>query len=402
LDIVQKVGVTALFQSQIATAQLGPALPASDFVSFLAFRATPAGADPGSAEQYTFAHQELGRLFAGWQEIVPRGQFATIHASHLGDAHSFFLRYMLPGLDIGEVGAIFNGVEDVGIAHYTDHVFGNTRWTPLLLQGEPIADLPNFLVRAGEITTLRDYRPGQHYVERWNRAPFGPALAQRGDTSPASRLGDTLTIAPSLYSDQATPARSAWALGPSARQTLFRDGEKLAEQFAFRDPLPPVQVPPGAATYRYEQEETRGPNPFGGPDMFDLSILVRAAWTFRSEHSDGATPAILPLPTARFLPELDDDNRTTRRVMVLPVAIERPAGAATPQIERVSVDISFDDGATWSSVPGALLGDRWFGLVIHAPGAGYASLRGAVRDVSGNASEVTIIHAYRLAPQTMN
>ena len=53
-------------------------------------------------------------------------------------------------------------------------------------------------------------------------------------------------------------------------------------------------------------------------------------------------------------------------------------------------------------MPGALLGDRWLGLVIHAPGTGYASLRGAVRDVSGNASEVTIIHAYRLAPQTTN
>jgi hypothetical protein len=156
-------------------------------------------------------------------------------------------------------------------------------------------------------------------------------------------------------------------------------------------------VPSDAATYRYEQEETRGPSPFGGPDIFDLSTSVRAAWTFRSGHVDGMIPAILPLPTPRFVPELDDDNRATGRIMALPVVIERPAGAAAPRITRASFDISFDDGATWSSVPGALLGDRWFGVVVHPRGAAYASLRGAVRDADGNASEVTIIHAYRIA-----
>jgi len=55
---------------------------------------------------------------------------------------------------------------------------------------------------------------------------------------------------------------------------------------------------------------------------------------------------------------------------------------------------------TKDSVPGALVGDRWFGIVRHrrSPvGAAYASLRGTARDIEGNASEVTIIHAYRLA-----
>ena len=179
--------------------------------------------------------------------------------------------------------------------------------------------------------------------------------------------------------------------------TLRRNDETIFEMndFVFCSAL--AEVPSDAATYRYEQDETRGPNPLGGPDIFDLSTHVSAAWTFRSSHVAGDTPAILPLPTLRFQPELDDDNRATSRMIVLPVAIERPVGAATPRIERVTVDVSFDDGATWTSVPGALFGDRWFGLVVHPAGAAYASLRGTARDVAGNASEATIIHAYRLA-----
>jgi len=336
----------------------------------------------------------------GWTERVPRDQFATIHASHRGDGRTVITRYMLPVHDIGGFNGLFNGVTEPGIVQYTDHVFGNTRWQPRLIQDEPLPDLPTLGLRVGEIvSTVRDYRPGRHYVERWNHAPFGPALAQLGDTgeiSPASRRGDTLTISPTLYADQALPARFAWAAGPSSRSTLFRNGERLAASSDFFPPFAPVQVPAEVATYRYEQEEVRGPSPLGGPDIFDLSTFVRAAWTFRSGHVAGEAPAILPLPTLRFQPELDDDNRATSPVIVLPVAIERPVRAATPRIERVTVEVSFDDGATWTSVPGALRGDRWFGIVVHPAGAAYASLRGTVRDVAGNAGEVTILHAYRL------
>jgi len=209
-----------------------------------------------------------------------------------------------------------------------------------------------------------------------------------------------------MFSDRASPPRSGATITRSEQCTLHRNGVSFVGGTPPGMPLGTgpldesafclTEVPPDAATYRYEQEATRGPNPLGGPDVFDLSTFVRAAWTFRSGHVAGETPAILPLPTPRFQPELDDDNRATSPVIVLPVAIERPVRAATPRIERVTVEVSFDDGATWTSVPGALRGDRWFGIVVHPAGAAYASLRGTVRDVAGNAGEVTILHAYRL------
>jgi len=98
----------------------------------------------------------------------------------------------------------------------------------------------------------------------------------------------------------------------------------------------------------------------------------------------------------RFLPALDDDDRAPGRAMLLPVVIERPPGAATPQIARITVEISFDDGATWSRVPGVAAADRWLGLVVHPAGAAFASLRGKVEDVDGRSNDVTIVRAYRV------
>ena len=94
---------------------------------------------------------------------------------------------------------------------------------------------------------------------------------------------------------------------------------------------------------------------------------------------------------------LDEQNRAVRALpLVLPVAIERPAGAKAPIVERVTVDASFDDGATWSPVPGALIGARFLGIVIHPRAASFVSLRGTARDVEGNRVEQTIVRAYKL------
>ncbi|MGH9884920.1 MAG: hypothetical protein ACREBE_05305, partial [bacterium] len=116
-----------------------------------------------------------------------------------------------------------------------------------------------------------------------------------------------LTLRPSLCSDANVPARATGVSNP-IRSTLFRDGVKLAERFpGLRPFFAPVEVPPGAATYRLETEESRGPEAFDpNKIVFELSLHVTAAWTFRSQHVAGAAPQILPLPTPRFFPALDD------------------------------------------------------------------------------------------------
>jgi hypothetical protein len=106
---------------------------------------------------------------------------------------------------------------------------------------------------------------------------------------------------------------------------------------------------------------------------------------------------VLPLPSLRFAPQLDGDNRGPRVLpLILPVSIERLPGAATPRLREVAIEASFDDGTTWSRVPGALAGTQFTGIVINPPGAEFVSLRGTASDVDGNQVEQTIVRAYGL------
>jgi len=401
-DLPARAEVRTSAPQQLFTAQLGPDALADEFRSWIVAAAVRSGAPIDDPDRYAFAHQERGRMVTGWQETVSPRQLATVEASNRGESHSTFRRFLHIVLDdTPEIGSVTEAdlFDQPGAAHRTEHVFGpGFRWGTQLAQLEPIPVVPEFLFAVGETLAVRRYLPGQHYVERWNHAPFGPALAEAFLGPPAARIGDQLTIAPSMFSDQALPSRASWSAWTHQRATLFRNDSVLTDHIDEHEFwFPTVDVPPGDATYRFEQDSTRGPNLLDGSPLFDLSTHVTAAWTFRSQHVAGDTPAILPLPTLRFLPELDADDRAPGRALVLPVVVERPQRAATPAIARITIDVSFDDGKTWSPVPGLRFGDRWLGVVLHPPHAAYASLRGSVRDAVGNHSELTIIHAYRLA-----
>lgn len=168
-----------------------------------------------------------------------------------------------------------------------------------------------------------------------------------------------------------------------------------------------LEVPAGGSADATVTVDTNGDAPdedySGGVTAVagDLQIVTPVAvarevesydLTLRARDRAGA-------PAVAFViavPRRRDARRAPGRVMLLPVVIERPPGAATPRIARITVEISFDDGVTWSRVPGVAAGDRWLGLVVHPAGAQFASLRGAAEDVDGRRNEVTIVRAYRV------
>src|SRR5262249_865058 len=107
----------------------------------------------------------------------------------------------------------------------------------------------------------------------------------------------------------------------------------------------------------------------------------------------------LPIATLRFAPVLDATNRAPRAFpLVLPAVVERPEGAAATRIVALSVEASFDDGSTWSAIPGFLVGDAFFGLILHPPRTAFVSLRGTARDAVGNEVTQTLIRAYGVTP----
>jgi hypothetical protein len=403
VDVANSVEVEeSAFGAPLFTAQIGPEASPDAFQSAAHVFAVRTGSTDDAPEPYNFARRERGHLLTGWREMVRPSQLSTIETSHVAPAHSKIRRFLMPVLaDLPQFGEVTTDsfLDFPPIAHRTEHVFGaGVLWNTTLAQLEPILDIPDAFYRAEGIFAARAYRPGQRYVERWHHAPFGPAFANIVGTSPATRQGDMLTLRPSLCSDANVPARAA-ELNAPIRSTLFRDGMKFAERSPGLHPFfAPVEVPPGAATYRLETEQLRGPDAFeDGKVVFELSLHVTAAWTFRSQHVPGTAPQILPLPTPRFFPALDDQQSAHGPLLLLPVLIDRPEGAPRPPIASVRVEISFDDGATWSAVPGVLAGEHWLGLVTHPRHAAFASLRATTEDIAGNRGEVSITRAYQIA-----
>jgi hypothetical protein len=352
---------------------------------------------------YMLAHRERGHFLTGWSESIDARKLARVDVHDVGHGPSSWRKWANVVLDdapqFGPVGGNFGFADYPGAFDRTEYYFGpGFRFDPLVF--ENAATFVDFPLNVGEQTRAKVYPPGSHTAETWHRAPFGPAFADIDGTPPATRTGDVLRVSPSTISDQASPPRASNTLQRHDRNALFRNGVLLVEHIDRReDFFPPVTVPPGAATYRFERSMSRGEvTRFTGEQLFDLSPDVSAAWTFRSAHVDGT--ALLSLPTLRFTPELTDENRTAARLFLLPFRIERPLGAPTPAITDADLEVSFDDGAHWTAVPVLRIGDRAVALVLHPRNAAFTSLRGSARDVAGNRVEQTIIRAYGLGDPT--
>ncbi len=63
-------------------------------------------------------------------------------------------------------------------------------------------------------------------------------------------------------------------------------------------------------------------------------------------------------------------------------------------VTGLTVDVSYDDGATWAKAEVAGGGQNLRATVRHPGRAGHASLRAVAVDAAGNRVEQTIIRAY--------
>jgi hypothetical protein len=392
---------TFTFGRSLPGAHLGPEAPPDELAGFAV--TTQTNADPFGSPTlvYNLAHAERGHLPTGWRETVAPGQLATVDARHAGRDDAIYSKGSLPLYVDPEQGLIavgFSVTSDyAGPFQRTERFFApGFIWEDDLFDARLSPDQPFPTTVAVEFA-FKDHGPGERATEQWNQATLGPAFAPvpafDGTAfsvgSSASRSGDQLFILPSMIADNATPARNSDTLFDSQRVALFRNGTLVEERQFAGDPF---DVPPGAATYRYEQDLARS------ADIFDLAPQVSAAWTFRSQHVGGDAPRSLPLLTMRFTPPVDQHNQTSARVIVLPIAFQRPPGAGTPLVVRASLEVSFDEGARWSRVPLAVIGDRAFAIVVHPSAATSVSLRGRATDLQGNRVEQTIVRAYGLAP----
>jgi subtilisin family serine protease len=354
---------------------VGPALPDDQLHFMVASQLT--GAQVGTtAVRYRFAWIEYGQVPTGFVRTPARRDLAEVRASFgpMPAGHRIIHGAAAIAPDgtspMGTLYAVPEGGDAV------DYLTGDgLTWRALMSQSDPATGpVADYSIED------RTYRNGRVHEERFNFPVFGPGLPPSPYDNLA-RLGDDITVRVPMINDAAN--NHGWVRYDTARTTLYRDGQKVGETPALYGQF---TVPTGPAAFRAELDLVRSP---GGSDF---GTRVTGAWTFRSDTVAGGQSRRLPLSVVRFAPKLDGNGGTPAgRVLRIPLTVEQQQGADNGQVRRVKVDVSFDDGKTWSEVP--VVGGT---ALVRNDRAGFASLRAKGSDSKGNTFEHSVIRAYRI------
>jgi subtilisin family serine protease len=225
------------------------------------------------------------------------------------------------------------------------------------------------------------YRPGRTYQRHDGYPVYGPVVSGAYAPGDAWRVGDQAYIFPGLFGDSA--GNRGWFPQKNWNGVLTRVDKPGTIDM---DPMTGLyKMAPEPGVYRYDVSADR--------QSGDLSTSVSGSWTFRSAHAAETEAAPLPLPSIRFVPKISDTgDAPAGQLFVVPLVVQSQPGTPVSRIDRITVEVSYDDGATWTKAPVA------FGAAYlrHPDAAGYVSLRASGTDQNGNSETVTIIHAYRL------
>jgi subtilisin family serine protease len=368
-DVTHGFGISASLVAGgfggVYTKHLGPqAVPGfvAQLSSTLA-RLDGQGGFDNSPVSYDLAWHRQGSFFTGFTRHLRRAdlaEIATSYSRHSGEL-AWRTRSAPPSGSTTSWGAsLVFGLP----AKHTEFVTTETAWRASFgeivvgAEGKPEPTTETF-------APPTSYLAGQTYHERWNTAVLGPVAA-------STRNGDELTIMASLLSDHY--GHTGNGMNVNARIALYRHGELVDEQPGTASAF---LVPPVTSRYRVESSMQREAR---------LSTSVRVAWEFTSAHTDATHP--IPLTTIGLAPVLDQDNKalpSTR--MVVPIS-------ASTSPRRLSVDVSYDDGLTWTSVQVVRLLGLWAAVFTSPSAPGFVSVRVRAEDFSGNTVEQTVIRAW--------
>ncbi|MFF4796290.1 hypothetical protein ACFY2M_43170 [Streptomyces sp. NPDC001276] len=128
---------------------------------------------------------------------------------------------------------------------------------------------------------------------------------------------------------------------------------------------------------------------------------MRSEWTFTTGHTEDAVRTPVDLLDLGFGLPLDLNNTAPagRSLTGSLTVRHQPGGASgTSPVRKVTVDVSYDDGRTWSPAEAKLVGKGRRSLVIPAGGhpSGHVALRASAVDKAGDCVRQTVTRAYGL------
>jgi hypothetical protein len=350
---------------------------------------------PRSPYAYDLTFTESGQVNAPHYAVGPQ-DLATVQARiHSPGQQAAGWRLHQATVDVCECGppAVSDFVPDTGYTrteYVTPGVQDFSAWE--FLVGRSILK-----PRAGF-----SYQAGQQATQDWLKAPFSPGVAPAGPDNVQlfSRRGEDW-----LWDDIAGVTDSAghWApalLGMRASSELYLDGQQIhasANRLSGQ-----AQVPAGAGTYRLVTDIDHDGSVIG------LSTATHTEWTFHSAApADAGAASVLPLLDIDYTDVVDPDSghsvldltnaAPVSKKVALQLRVDHQQGAVAAPVRDVTVQVSYDRGASWSAASVRDTGGGTFQADYRHPKSGQdVSLRVTASDGDGNSIQQTLIRAYLL------
>ncbi|MCX4572067.1 S8 family serine peptidase [Streptomyces sp. NBC_01571] len=276
----------------------------------------------------------------------------------------------------------------------------NSNATPVPAQGTltswVTADPGVSWVTQAAVSDLGQQGPPRSYKGRgtsrevWLSPVQHPRLLDDSAHRAPFRIGDVIsTSSITAWGDSGSHAGVVWADGDTSKVSLYQGGQLLGE--VVNERIVTVEgVPTDSLPYRIVVEGKRDLP--GRP----YSTRTRTEWGFTSGTTDYRVLSPLPLIQLDYAVAADLSGRAGRRssVTVTPSHFKGATGAAP--VRTVSLEVSYDDGATWHRTTPRHSGADWKASIDAPSRARFASLRTTARDAGGNSVSQTVIRAFGL------
>ncbi|GGB72254.1 S8 family serine peptidase [Fictibacillus barbaricus] len=230
---------------------------------------------------------------------------------------------------------------------------------------------------------FRNYLPGEKHEETWLGAANGPA---ESENTQAFREGDKFNLNMQAHSDSQPGHWGNFGYPEDTTMVRVYQDDKLLTQRKWFSLSTPQTVSPNPATYRITMDTAH-------PTGFIMSTKTSTAWTFKSERPASGQET-LALLWPKYDIKLDEENKANGGITDhFDLSFELQSGA-TPDIKGVEVEVSTDDGETWSKTKVDNRQDGHYKVWVKNPDTGYVSLRIKAWDANGSQIEQTIIKTY--------
>jgi subtilisin family serine protease len=342
------------------------------------------GGHTDSPYLYNLVWHMPGRYITGFEKKVTPRELAVVRSSFASEAENTVGESSTSHREIGQRSRGWSQSVDFHLPFSRTDYYnadGRTEWSTETSYGDFLDGDQRYLAIRGSDWTR--YQAGRFYDQGWNKAVYSPAFVPWNDSA-ATRTGDEIVFAPELISDASN--RSSWSMGDE-HTTVVRNGQVIQDDSSAGAYF---SVPPAAADYRITIAADRA-------EPAVLAKNMTTTWTFRSGHVDGDKPLALPVSTIRFTPRVDENNTAQAAYggIVVPISVEAQAGSQAGDCKSLTVQVSYNDGKTWTPAHLDTMGNRAVALLQNPDGHGYVSLKALATSKSGSTVEQTVLRAFK-------